>query len=145
MTCKANMIVLKIQQKKTFFWANHKVETLLTLFFFDQAIINQPKPQAQPSDEPLAAKRPRLPTPPPTLAAEPPALSPDLVTPYLPSSITPNTSTAPCLTPVPLTVPSPQPEPSETYTHSSSYVAYMESLLNSDFPEEGDQGSELMY
>lgn len=109
------------------------------------ATTNQLQPQAQPSDQPLAAKRPRLPTPPPTLAAETPSLPPDLVTPYLPNSITPNTSTAPCLPPATLPAPAPQPEPSETYTHSSSYVAYMESLLNSDFPEEGDQGGELMY
>ncbi|XP_056613934.1 lysine-specific demethylase 4B isoform X1 [Triplophysa dalaica] len=106
------------------------------------ATTNQPQPQTKPSDEPLAAKRPRLPTPPPTLAAELPALPPDLITPYLPSSITPHT---PCLPPAALHAPDLQPELSDTYTHSSSYVAYMESLLNSDFPEEGDQGGDLMY
>lgn len=113
--------------------------------FFGQATTNQPQPQTKPSDEPLAAKRPRLPTPPPTLAAELPALPPDLVTSYLPSSITPHTSTPPCLPPAALHAPDLQPELSDTYTHSSSYVAYMESLLNSDFPEEGDQGGDLMY
>ncbi|XP_065100471.1 lysine-specific demethylase 4B isoform X2 [Paramisgurnus dabryanus] len=111
------------------------------------ATVNQQQPQAQPSDEPLAAKRPRLPTPPPTLAVETPELPPELVSAFLPSSITPNTSTAPCL-PLATTLPapSPQPEPSETYSHSSSYVAYMESLLNSDFPpDDGEQGGEPMY
>ncbi|XP_042568218.1 lysine-specific demethylase 4B-like [Cyprinus carpio] len=114
------------------------------------ATVNQQQPQAQPSDEPLAAKRPRLPTPPPILAIEPSALPPDIVTTFLPASITPNTSTAPCLPPptsLPVSAPTlPAPEPSESYTHSSSYVAYMESLLNSDFPpEEGEQGVEPMY
>nr|XP_055072587.1 lysine-specific demethylase 4B isoform X1 [Misgurnus anguillicaudatus] len=109
------------------------------------ATVNQQQPQAQPSDEPLAAKRPRLPTPPPTLAAETPELPPELVSAFLPSSITPNTSTAPCLPPA-TTLPAPSPQPSETYSHSSSYVAYMESLLNSDFPpEDGEQGGEPMY
>ncbi|XP_051977678.1 lysine-specific demethylase 4B-like [Xyrauchen texanus] len=122
--------------------------------------VNQQPPQIQTSDEPLAAKRPRLPTPPPTLAIEPSELPPELVTAFLPNSITPNTSTAPSLppstqpTPMPtLTAPvpnqpapAPQPLPSESYSHSSSYVAYMESLLNSDFPpEEGEQGTEPMY
>ncbi|XP_073700684.1 lysine-specific demethylase 4B-like [Garra rufa] len=114
------------------------------------ATVNQQQPQAQPSDEPLAAKRPRLPTPPPTLAIEPSALPPEIVTAFLPASITSNTSTAPCLPPsasLPVSAPTlPAPEPSESYTHSSSYIAYMESLLNSDFPpEEGDQGVEPMY
>ncbi|XP_051979723.1 LOW QUALITY PROTEIN: lysine-specific demethylase 4B-like [Xyrauchen texanus] len=124
---------------------------------------NQQPPQNQPSDEPLAAKRPRLPTPPPTLAIEPSALPSDLLTAFLPNSITPNTSTAPATLPAPmLTIsapmptltapapnqpaPAPEPEPNESYTHSSSYIAYMESLLNSDFPpEEGEQGTEPMY
>ncbi|XP_059400170.1 lysine-specific demethylase 4B-like isoform X2 [Carassius carassius] len=114
------------------------------------ATVNQQQPQAQPSDEPLAAKRPRLPTPPPILAIEPSALPSEIVTTFLPASITPNTSTAPCLPPptsLPVTAATlPAPEPSESYTHSSSYVAYMESLLNSDFPpEEGEQGVEQMY
>ncbi|XP_043078984.1 lysine-specific demethylase 4B isoform X2 [Puntigrus tetrazona] len=114
------------------------------------ATVNQQQPQAQPSDEPLAAKRPRLPTPPPTLAIEPSALPPEIVTAFLPASITPNTSTAPCLPPpasLPVSAPAlPAPEPSESYTHSSSYIAYMESLLNSDFPpEEGEHGVEPMY
>ncbi|KAF4097361.1 hypothetical protein G5714_021369 [Onychostoma macrolepis] len=114
------------------------------------ATVNQQQPQAQPSDEPLAAKRPRLPTPPPTLAIEPSALPPEIVTAFLPASITPNTSTAPCLPPpasLPVSAPTlPAPEPSESYTHSSSYIAYMESLLNSDFPpEEGEHGVEPMY
>lgn len=114
------------------------------------ATVNQQQPQAQPSDEPLAAKRPRLPTPPPTLAIEPSALPPEIVTAFLPSSISPNTSTAPCLLPpasLPVSAPTlPAPEPSESYTHSSSYIAYMESLLNSDFPpEEGEHGVEPMY
>ncbi|XP_067271395.1 lysine-specific demethylase 4B [Pseudorasbora parva] len=111
------------------------------------ASVNQQQPQAQPSDEPMAAKRPRLPTPPPTLAIEPSALPPELVTAFLPASITLNTSTAPCLQPATLPVSAPTlsaPEPSESYTHSSSYIAYMESLLNSDFPpEEGEH--EPMY
>ncbi|XP_016379307.1 lysine-specific demethylase 4B isoform X4 [Sinocyclocheilus rhinocerous] len=114
------------------------------------ATVNQQQPQAQPSDEPLAAKRPRLPTPPPTLAIEPSALPPGIVTAFLPATITPNTSTAPCLPPptsLPVSAPTlPAPEPSEIYTHSSSYIAYMESLLNSDFPpEEGEHGVEPMY
>uniref|UniRef100_A0A671PE23 Lysine-specific demethylase 4B n=1 Tax=Sinocyclocheilus anshuiensis TaxID=1608454 RepID=A0A671PE23_9TELE len=114
------------------------------------ATVNQQQPQAQPSDEPLAAKRPRLPTPPPTLAIEPSALPPGIVTAFLPATITPNTSTAPCLPPptsLPVSAPTlPAPEPSESYTHSSSYIAYMESLLNSDFPpEEGEHGVEPMY
>ncbi|KTG35900.1 hypothetical protein cypCar_00012942, partial [Cyprinus carpio] len=115
-----------------------------------QATVNQQQPQVQPSDEPLAAKRPRLPTPPPTLAIEPSVLPPQIVTAFLPASITPNTSTAPCLPPptsLPVSTPTlPAPEPSESYTHSSSYIAYMESLLNSDFPpEEGEHGVEPMY
>ncbi|KAK7126399.1 hypothetical protein R3I94_017772 [Phoxinus phoxinus] len=113
------------------------------------ASVNQQQPQAQPSDEPMAAKRPRLPTPPPTLAIEPSALPPELITAFLPASITPNTSTPPCLPPasLPVSAPTlPAPEPSESYTHSSSYIAYMESLLNSDFPpEEDEQGVEPMY
>uniref|UniRef100_A0A9J8C8N2 Lysine-specific demethylase 4B n=1 Tax=Cyprinus carpio carpio TaxID=630221 RepID=A0A9J8C8N2_CYPCA len=114
------------------------------------ATVNQQQPQVQPSDEPLAAKRPRLPTPPPTLAIEPSVLPPQIVTAFLPASITPNTSTAPCLPPptsLPVSTPTlPAPEPSESYTHSSSYIAYMESLLNSDFPpEEGEHGVEPMY
>uniref|UniRef100_A0A672RXN6 Lysine-specific demethylase 4B n=1 Tax=Sinocyclocheilus grahami TaxID=75366 RepID=A0A672RXN6_SINGR len=113
------------------------------------ASVNQQQPQAQPSDEPLAAKRPRLPTPPPILAIEPSAQPPEIVTAFLPASITPNTSTAPCLPPptsLPVSAPTlPAPEPSESYTHSSSYVAYMESLLNSDFPPEEEQGVEPMY
>lgn len=109
------------------------------------ATVNQQQPQAQPSDEPLAAKRPRLPTPPPTLAIEPSALPPELVSTFLPPSITANTSTAPCLPPAALPVSAP-PEPSESYTHSSSYIAYMESLLKSDFPaEDGEPGLEPMY
>ncbi|KAK9967141.1 hypothetical protein ABG768_001553 [Culter alburnus] len=113
------------------------------------ASVNQQQPQAQSSDEPLAAKRPRLPTPPPTLAIEPSALPPELVSAFLPASITPNTSTAPCLPPatLPVSAPTlPAPEPSESFTHSSSYIAYMESLLNTDFPpDEGEQGVEPMY
>ncbi|KAG1946267.1 lysine-specific demethylase 4B [Pimephales promelas] len=113
------------------------------------ASVNQQQPQAQPSDEPLAAKRPRLPTPPPMLAIEPSALPPELITAFLPASITPNISTPPCLPPASLPVSAPTlpvPEPSESYTHSSSYIAYMESLLNSDFPpEEDEQGVEPMY
>ncbi|XP_052445835.1 lysine-specific demethylase 4B isoform X1 [Carassius gibelio] len=115
-----------------------------------QTTVNQQQPQAQPSDEPLAAKRPRLPTPPPTLAIEPSVLPPEIVTAFLPASITPNTSIAPCLPPptsLPVSAPTlPAPEPSESYTHSSSYIAYMESLLNSDFPpEEGEHGVEPMF
>ncbi|XP_016329976.1 lysine-specific demethylase 4B-like [Sinocyclocheilus anshuiensis] len=113
------------------------------------ATVNQQQPQAQPSDEPLAAKRPRLPTPLPILAIEPSAQPPEIVTAFLPASITPNTSTAPCLPPptsLPVSAPTlPAPEPSESYTHSSSYIAYMESLLNSDFPPEEEQGVEPMY
>ncbi|XP_016411327.1 lysine-specific demethylase 4B-like [Sinocyclocheilus rhinocerous] len=113
------------------------------------ATVNQQQPQVQPSDEPLAAKRPRLPTPPPILAIEPSAQPPEIVTAFLPASITPNTSSAPCLPP-PTSLPVSAltlsaPEPSESYTHSSSYVAYMESLLNSDFPSEEEQGVEPMY
>ncbi|XP_059424968.1 lysine-specific demethylase 4B-like isoform X2 [Carassius carassius] len=115
-----------------------------------QTTVNQQQPQAQPSDEPLAAKRPRLPTPPPTLAIEPSVLPPEIVTAFLPASITPNTSIAPCLPPttsLPVSAPTlPAPEPSESYTHSSSYIAYMESLLNSDFPpEEGEHDVEPMF
>lgn len=137
-------------QQQSIFWELWLTSLKDNCFFsYRQASVNQQQPQAQSSDEPLAAKRPRLPTPPPTLAIEPSALPPELVTAFLPASITPNTSTAPCLPPatLPVSAPTlPAPEPSESYTHSSSYIAYMESLLNTDFPpDEGEQGVEPMY
>uniref|UniRef100_A0AAY4BB79 [histone H3]-trimethyl-L-lysine(9) demethylase n=1 Tax=Denticeps clupeoides TaxID=299321 RepID=A0AAY4BB79_9TELE len=119
----------------------------------------------QDEHEAQAAKRPRLPTPPPaqtflspgTPASAPPSAS-------LPHSVIPSTSGASTKGPASQSAPTsshplqrqPTSSPStstsvpadgttqdsgEAFTHSSSYVAYMESLLNSDFPQE--QGNDV--
>ncbi|KAK3562220.1 hypothetical protein QTP86_030899 [Hemibagrus guttatus] len=104
-------------------------------------------------DEPQAAKRPRLPIPPCTAAME--SLDTPLmvqgchsVTPYSGFIVTPSTSATPCLSTqsVPSSTPVPASSADESYTHSSSYIAYMESLLNSDFPpEDSNQAQGAMY
>uniref|UniRef100_A0A4W4ELD0 Lysine-specific demethylase 4B n=1 Tax=Electrophorus electricus TaxID=8005 RepID=A0A4W4ELD0_ELEEL len=82
--------------------------------------VSEQEAQSQTNEEPQAAKRPRLPTPPPAPAPAPVAVLP---------------------TPIAI-----KEVDNESYTHSSSYIAYMESLLNSDFPpEEADRGPEPMY
>uniref|UniRef100_A0AAY4BBE5 Lysine-specific demethylase 4B n=1 Tax=Denticeps clupeoides TaxID=299321 RepID=A0AAY4BBE5_9TELE len=104
------------------------------------------KPETDPPQdehEAQAAKRPRLPTPPPaqtflspgTPASAPPSAS-------LPHSVIPSTSGASTKGPASQSAPtSSHPLQREAFTHSSSYVAYMESLLNSDFPQE--QGNDV--
>ncbi|XP_058256832.1 lysine-specific demethylase 4B [Hemibagrus wyckioides] len=104
-------------------------------------------------DEPQAAKRPRLPVPPSAAAME--SLDTPLmvegcpgVTPYSGFSVTPSTSANPCLSTqsAPSSTPVPASSADESYTHSSSYIAYMESLLNSDFPpEDSHQAQGAMY
>ncbi|KAL6469466.1 hypothetical protein MHYP_G00229900 [Metynnis hypsauchen] len=126
------------------------------------ASVNTQDPQAQTPDGPQAAKRPRLPTPPSTATTES-LQSP--ISSYSALSITPSISTStsapsgamvtppdPMATPTdpmvaPVAVPpAPQAEAGEHYTHSSSYIAYMESLLNSDFPpDEGERGPDPMF
>lgn len=115
--------------------------------------MNTDESQDKASDEPQAAKRPRLPIPPTTAAME--SLDAPLllqgsssVTPYSGFSVNPGTSAAPCLSTqsAPISTPVPTPSTDESYTHSSSYIAYMESLLNSDFPpEDSEQAQGSMY
>ncbi|KAI4886882.1 hypothetical protein NFI96_022586, partial [Prochilodus magdalenae] len=121
--------------------------------------------QSSPTDGPQAAKRPRMPTPPPMATTDPQQalILPPVCTPistYSDLSITPSISTststsapsapmaalpAPMADPVAVP-PASQVEAGERYTHSSSYIAYMESLLNSDFPpDEGERGPEPMF
>ncbi|XP_053490049.1 lysine-specific demethylase 4B isoform X1 [Ictalurus furcatus] len=110
--------------------------------------MNTEDSQDKMGEEPQAAKRPRLPIPPTMAAVE--SLDARLllqgsssVTSYSGFSVNPgnsNTQSTPTSTPV---TASPA---DESYTHSSSYVAYMESLLNSDFPpEDGEQAQGSMY
>lgn len=118
-----------------------------------QATVNTDDSQDKVGDEPQAAKRPRLPNPPTTAAMESldaPVLLQECpgVTPYSGFSVNPGTSAAPCLSTQSATISTPVPTPSadESYTHSSSYIAYMESLLNSDFPSEDvEQAQGSMY
>lgn len=113
-----------------------------------QVTMNTEDSQDKVGDEPQAAKRPRLPIPPTTAAVE--SLDARLllqgsssVTSYSGFSVNPgnsNTQSTPTSTLVPAS------PADESYTHSSSYVAYMESLLNSDFPpEDGEQAQGSMY
>ncbi|KAM9461786.1 lysine-specific demethylase 4B [Clarias gariepinus] len=104
-------------------------------------------------DEPQAAKRPRLPVPSTTAAMESPVAPLMLqgsssVTPYSGFSVNPGAGAPPCLSTqsAPVSTPVPPLSAEESYTHSSSYIAYMESLLNSDFPpEDGEQEQGAMY
>ncbi|KAL7855278.1 hypothetical protein SRHO_G00174680 [Serrasalmus rhombeus] len=119
------------------------------------ASVNTQDPQAQTPDGPQAAKRPRLPTPPSTATTE--SLQ-SAISSYSGLSITPSISTSTSAPPGPMATPTdpmvapvavppaPQTEAGERYTHSSSYIAYMESLLNSDFPpDEGERGPQPMF
>ncbi|KAF7703060.1 hypothetical protein HF521_022067 [Silurus meridionalis] len=107
---------------------------------------NTNEPQDKLADEPQAAKRPRLPLP-SVAAATGPLDAPlqhqpcPVVAPYSGFSVNPGTSAAPCPPTQSALVstlgpPRSAPSSNESYTHSSSYIAYMESLLNSDFPPE---------
>lgn len=126
--------------------------------------MNPQDPQAQAHDGPQAAKRPRLPTPPPpsmTATESQPDQTPLPVRPpistYSGLSVTHCNSTSTSAPPAPMAAPAapmatpgapalqaPQAQTGESFTHSSSYIAYMESLLNSDFPPE-ERGPEPMY
>ncbi|XP_060797283.1 lysine-specific demethylase 4B isoform X2 [Neoarius graeffei] len=114
------------------------------------ATVNTGESQDKAGDEPQAAKRPRLPVPPTTAAMESldaPVLQQgsSSVNPYSGFSVNTGTSAAPCLSTQ--SVPNSTAVPTdESYTHSSSYIAYMESLLNSDFPpEDSEQAQGSMY
>ncbi|XP_035379055.1 lysine-specific demethylase 4B isoform X1 [Electrophorus electricus] len=115
--------------------------------------VSEQEAQSQTNEEPQAAKRPRLPTPPPAPAVQsletpegpPLALYPGLGVPQG-AATCPSVSGQPApvaVLPTPIAI---KEVDNESYTHSSSYIAYMESLLNSDFPpEEADRGPEPMY
>ncbi|TSK53732.1 Lysine-specific demethylase 4B [Bagarius yarrelli] len=117
------------------------------------AIVTSDDPQGKVGDEPLAAKRPRLPVPPTTAAvkyldAPPLAQQGPNVPPYSGFSVSPSTSTASGFSTqsAPSSTSVPAPSSDESFTHSSSYIVYMESLLNTDFPqEESDQTQRSMY
>lgn len=125
----------------------------MSMCFCPQATVTNDGSQDKVGDEPQAAKRPRLPVPSTTAAME----SPDAplmlqgsssVTPYSGFSVNPGAGAPPCLSTqsAPVSTPVPPLSAEESYTHSSSYIAYMESLLNSDFPpEDGEHEQGAMY
>lgn len=106
------------------------------------ASVNKNAPQGESSEEPQAAKRPRLPSSldaAPTHAPSGPPLIPTCPTvtyPHVrPASAAPHLPTQSAHISNLASPISVSPN-NDGYTPSSGYIAYMESLLNSDFPQE---------
>ncbi|XP_030646961.1 lysine-specific demethylase 4B [Chanos chanos] len=121
----------------------HSLEKELPKRVQSRLVSSNSQEAVQSADEAQAAKRPRLPSPPPTPANGVSATRGPKATASLPPSVTPKTSTS-ATAPVPQSASA--PKPSQGFTHSTSYIAYMESLLNSDFPSEtGGGGGPMLH